>query len=135
MVFQPSLIEDMLYDVVSLTQADENDKLTFYRGKLKIMAPDGSIVAHFSDDEYLDYVAEHAYTMTLAVSLGQIKTLIENPYSMTHSSYAAAKQAGGDGLESGNRGQGVEPGGIRLSIGLEDRHDIIADLEQALAHC
>ncbi len=28
MVFQPSLIEDMLYDVVSLTQADENDKLT-----------------------------------------------------------------------------------------------------------
>ncbi|HUV06963.1 MAG TPA: Ni/Fe hydrogenase subunit alpha [Spirochaetia bacterium] len=38
---------------------DENDKLTYYRGKLKIMAPDGSIVANFSDDEYLDYVAEH----------------------------------------------------------------------------
>lgn len=28
MVFQPSLVEDMLYDVVSLTQADENDKLS-----------------------------------------------------------------------------------------------------------
>jgi len=68
------------------------------------------------------------------VSLGQIKTLIENPYSMTHSSYGAAR-GNGDALELENRGQGVEPGGIRLSIGLEDRHDIIADLEQALAHC
>ncbi|MBI3301553.1 MAG: PLP-dependent transferase [Deltaproteobacteria bacterium] len=28
--------------------------------------------------------------------------------------------------------QGVEPGGIRLSIGLEDWHDLIDDLKQAL---
>ena len=27
---------------------------------------------------------------------------------------------------------GLQPGGIRLSLGLEDRHDIIADLEDAL---
>jgi cystathionine beta-lyase/cystathionine gamma-synthase len=35
-------------------------------------------------EKFIDYVAAHSYTVTLAVSLGQIKTLIENPYSMTH---------------------------------------------------
>jgi len=85
-------------------------------------------------ERFINYVADKAYCVTLAVSLGQIKTLIENPYSMTHSSYAAATQGGGNGLELENRGQGAAPGGIRLSIGLEDRHDIISDLEQGLAH-
>jgi len=70
--------------------------------------------------------------ITLAVSLGQVKTLIENPYSMTHSAYQAATGASGRELEH-ERKQELEPGGIRLSIGLEDRHDIIADLEKALA--
>lgn len=79
-------------------------------------------------ERFIDYVAEKAYCVTLAVSLGQIKTLIENPYSMTHSSYQAA------GAEkNGSRSGVVEPGGIRLSIGLEDREDIIADLAKALA--
>jgi len=35
-------------------------------------------------ERFVDYVAEKSYTVTLAVSLGQIKTLIENPFSMTH---------------------------------------------------
>ena len=30
-------------------------------------------------EKLVDYIAEHAYTITLAVSLGQIKTLIEHP--------------------------------------------------------
>jgi cystathionine beta-lyase/cystathionine gamma-synthase len=72
---------------------------------------------------FVDYIAEHAYTITLAVSLGQIKTLIENPFSMTHAAVPAEEK-----LKSGLR-----PGGIRLSLGLEDWHDIIADLEAALA--
>jgi len=72
---------------------------------------------------FVDYIAEHAYTITLAVSLGQIKTLIENPFSMTHSAVPAEEK-----IKSGLR-----PGGIRLSLGLEDWHDIIADLEAALA--
>lgn len=84
-------------------------------------------------EQFINYIADKAYCITLAVSLGQIKTLIENPYSMTHSSYQAG-HGNGDSLELENRGLGVEPGGIRLSIGLEDRNDIIADLERALAH-
>jgi methionine-gamma-lyase len=71
----------------------------------------------------IDWAAENAYTLTLAVSLGQIKTLIEAPYSMTHSVMPAAEK----------RARGLAPGGIRISIGLEDWHDIIADLDAALA--
>ncbi len=73
-------------------------------------------------ERFVDYIAEHAYTITLAVSLGQIKTLIESPYSMTHSAVPEEEK-----IKSG-----LFPGGIRLSLGLEDWHDIIADLEMAL---
>jgi len=74
-------------------------------------------------EQVVDYVAEHAYTITLAVSLGQIKTLIESPFSMTHSAVPEEEK-----IKSG-----LYPGGIRLSLGLEDWHDIIADLDAALA--
>jgi cystathionine beta-lyase/cystathionine gamma-synthase len=74
-------------------------------------------------ERFVDYIAEHAYTITLAVSLGQVKTLIENPFSMTHAAIP----------ESEKIKSGLLPGGIRLSLGLEDWHDIIADLEAALA--
>jgi cystathionine beta-lyase/cystathionine gamma-synthase len=74
-------------------------------------------------EQLVDYIAEHAYTITLAVSLGQIKTLIESPFSMTHASVPPEEK-----IKSGLR-----PGGVRLSLGLEDWHDIIADLDAALA--
>ncbi len=98
-----------------------------YRGHF---APGSMIYFEVKDPErtgrpaerLIDYAAEHAYTLTLAVSLGQIKTLIEAPYSMTHSSMSAEDK----------RSRGLAPGGIRLSVGLEDWHDIIADLDAAL---
>ena len=108
-----------------------------YRGKF---APGSMIYFALKDkpgrtdsgERFIDYIADKAYCITLAVSLGQVKTLIENPYSMTHSAYQAAAGSGGNGLEHEKKQQ-LDPGGIRLSIGLEDRHDIIADLEKALA--
>ncbi len=58
----------------------------------------------------------------LAVSLGGIETLIQHPASMTHSKLsAAAKKEGGISDEL-----------VRLSVGIEEAEDIIADLEQAL---
>ena len=74
-------------------------------------------------DRFMDHIANHAYSVTLAVSLGQIRTLIEEPYSMTHSALPPEVKLA----------RGLKPGGIRLSIGLEDWHDIIQDLAAALA--
>lgn len=73
-------------------------------------------------EKLVNYLAEHAYSITLAVSLGQIKTLIEHPFSMTHSALPDEQK----------RAFGMHPEGVRLSIGLEDWHDIIRDLELAL---
>lgn len=70
----------------------------------------------------IDHIAQNAYSITLAVSLGQIRTLIEEPFSMTHSALPADEKIA----------HGLFPGGIRLSIGLEDWHDIIEDLSKAL---
>jgi cystathionine beta-lyase/cystathionine gamma-synthase len=75
-------------------------------------------------ERFIDYLADHAYSITLAVSLGYIKTLVENAYSMTHAAMP----------EEEKRRMGMEPGGIRLSVGLEDWHDIIEDLRDALEH-
>jgi len=82
----------------------------------------GSGPAHAAE-RFVDYIADNAYTITLAVSLGQIKTLIESPFSMTHASVPEEEKVK----------SGLRPGGIRLSLGLEDWQDIIADLEAALA--
>ena len=58
---------------------------------------------------------------TLAVSLGDVDSLIEHPASMTHSTYSD------DDLAAAGIGKGM----IRLSVGLEDVDDLIEDLRQA----
>jgi len=70
----------------------------------------------------MNYIAQNAYTLTLAVSLGHVRTLIEHPGSMTHSMIPAEEQIK----------EGIDPAGIRMSIGLETADDIIKDLEDAL---
>jgi len=70
----------------------------------------------------INHIADNALSITLAVSLGQIRTLIEHPASMTHSSVPPEAQ-----IEAG-----ISPGGIRLSLGIEDVRDVLADLEEAL---
>ncbi len=75
-------------------------------------------------ERLIDWIAANSYCITLAVSLGQIKTLIECPWSMTHAAVPAEEKLR----------DGLSPGGIRLSVGLEDRHDLIAELSEALEH-
>lgn len=58
----------------------------------------------------------------LAVSLGDCESLVEHPFAMTHRGYPAAEIAAA----------GLTPSLIRLSVGLEHRNDLIADLDQAL---
>lgn len=61
---------------------------------------------------------------TLAVSLGDTETLIQHPASMTHSPYTQEER-----LDAG-----ITDGLVRLSVGIENSEDIIADLEQGLAN-
>ncbi|HEY7914291.1 MAG TPA: aminotransferase class I/II-fold pyridoxal phosphate-dependent enzyme [Blastocatellia bacterium] len=70
----------------------------------------------------MDHLADNSLAITLAVSLGQIRTLIEHPASMTHAPIPVADQIKAE----------IDPGGIRLSIGLEAAEDIISDLDEAL---
>lgn len=72
----------------------------------------------------LNYIASHAYTVTLAVSLGQIRTLIEHPSSMTHAAVPVDEQ----------QVAGIDPGGVRVAVGIEQVEDIIRDLDAAFAH-
>ena len=74
-------------------------------------------------EKMMDFVAHNSYSITLAVSLGQLRTLIEHPGSMTHAAYPAEEQVQ----------LGIDPGGIRLAVGIESCDDIIKDLETALA--
>ncbi len=64
----------------------------------------------------------HVQMLTLAVSLGNVDSLIQHPASMTHSGIPREVR-----LQSG-----ITDGLVRLSVGIENVEDIIADLDQAL---
>jgi cystathionine beta-lyase/cystathionine gamma-synthase len=60
---------------------------------------------------------------SLGESLGGVETLISHPATMTHAALG----------EKGRRAIGITDGLVRISVGIEDVQDILADLEQALA--
>ena len=68
-------------------------------------------------------VLERLKIFALAESLGAVESLAEHPARMTHASIPAAER----------QRSGVGDGLIRLSIGVEDVADLIADLENALS--
>ena len=67
-------------------------------------------------------VLESVKLCTLAESLGGVETLISHPATMTHASVDEAKR----------QRIGITDGLVRISVGIEDTDDIIADLDQAL---
>lgn len=69
------------------------------------------------------HTLERLRVFTLAESLGAVESLAEHPALMTHASLPDEMRAQ----------SGVSDGLIRLSVGVEDVEDLIADLEQALA--
>ncbi|MEL7063557.1 MAG: PLP-dependent transferase, partial [Bacteroidota bacterium] len=76
-------------------------------------------------------IMEDAFTVmgntklfALAESLGGVESLIGHPASMTHASIPKAER----------EAAGLSDTLIRLSVGIEDGDDLVADLEQALAH-
>ena len=64
----------------------------------------------------------HVKLCSLAESLGGVETLISHPATMTHASIPADIR----------QRIGITDGLVRISVGIEDIEDLIADLEQAL---
>ncbi|VEA72792.1 Cystathionine beta-lyase [Serratia rubidaea] len=75
------------------------------------------------DDDYARRVIGRLALFTLAESLGGVESLIGQPASMTHASIPLEQR-----LKTG-----ITPQLLRLSVGIEDADDLIADLQQALA--
>jgi len=65
---------------------------------------------------------KRVHICSLAESLGGVETLISHPATMTHAAI---------GVE-GRRNLGITDGLVRISVGIEDVEDVLADLEQAL---
>lgn len=68
-------------------------------------------------------VVETTRLFCLAVSLGAVESLIEQPASMSHASYDPEVR----------RANGISDGLIRLSVGLEHPDDLIEDLDRAIS--
>lgn len=65
----------------------------------------------------------HLQLMRQATSLGGVETLVSLPFNTSHAAYTADQR----------QRLGIAPGSVRLSVGIEDPQDLIADLSQALA--
>jgi cystathionine gamma-lyase len=91
----------------------------------KQMAAFGGVITMFPrrDLAGIRRFLERVNLFTLAESLGGVESLIEHPAIMTHASIPPEKRAE----------LGISDALVRLSCGVEDADDLIADLEQALA--
>ncbi|ELY3543349.1 PLP-dependent transferase [Cronobacter turicensis] len=74
------------------------------------------------DDQRAAQVIKKLRLFTLAESLGGVESLVSQPFSMTHASIPLEQRLA----------NGITPQLIRLSVGIEDAEDLLADLEQAL---
>lgn len=110
------------YEIAKKQMVDFNGN--FAPGSLIYFVLKGNTPAETKElgGKFMDHVADNAYTMTLAVSLGHTRTLIEHPASMTHSVVPADKLCE----------RGIDAGGVRLAIGLENTDDILLDLDESL---
>ncbi len=70
----------------------------------------------------MNWLAKNALSYTLAVSLGHCKTLIEHPSSMSHSAISLEDQAKA----------GIDPGGVRVAVGLEEPNILIEEMDRGL---
>jgi methionine-gamma-lyase len=68
---------------------------------------------------------EHVQVCVLAVSLGNLDTLICHPASMTHVTVSAETR----------QAMGISDGQVRLSVGIENIEDLLEDFEQGLKYC
>jgi cystathionine beta-lyase/cystathionine gamma-synthase len=83
----------------------------------------GMISVETGSKEKADAVLRRARIFSLAESLGGVESLISHPASMTHASVPPERRAA----------LGLSEGLVRLSCGVEDVADLLADVEHAFA--
>jgi len=89
----------------------------------QMQAGGGMVTIHLKGGlETARHMLERTRLFSLAESLGGVESLIEHPAIMTHASVPPDQRAA----------LGIDDGLVRLSVGVEDITDLIADLEQAL---
>lgn len=99
-----------------LKQAPEVEKV-LYPGK------GGMISFYLKEADQVERLLDHVKVITFAESLGGIESLITIPYYQTHADVSVEQR----------QRLGITPKLLRLSVGLEDAADLIADIKQALA--
>lgn len=85
----------------------------------------GMLALDLGSGERAERFAESTRIFALAESLGGVESLISVPVSMTHASVPEDKR----------EKMGLTAGLVRLSVGIEDSDDLLADLDQALERC
>jgi cystathionine beta-lyase/cystathionine gamma-synthase len=106
-VFYPGLPDHLQYDLAREQMTGFGAMITFETGSLS------------NAKKFLKSVR----LCSLAESLGGVETLISHPATMTHAAIG----------EKGRKEIGLTDGMVRISVGIEDVDDIMADLDQALA--
>jgi cystathionine beta-lyase/cystathionine gamma-synthase len=106
-VIYPGLASHAQYEIAKRQQRGFGGMLSFDLGSL----------------EAAKKLLNHVRICSLAESLGGVETLISHPALMTHASVPPEIQ----------KEIGITQGLVRLSVGIEDVEDLIADLDQALA--
>jgi cystathionine beta-lyase/cystathionine gamma-synthase len=106
-VFYPGLTDHPQYDLARKQMTGFGSMITFETGSLSNAKK----------------MLKNVRLCSLAESLGGVETLISHPATMTHAALG----------EKGRKEIGLTDGMVRLSVGIEDVDDIMADLDQALA--
>jgi cystathionine gamma-lyase/cystathionine beta-lyase/cystathionine gamma-lyase/homocysteine desulfhydrase len=106
-VFYPGLPDHPQYDLAKEQMTGFGAMITFETGSLS----------------NANKMLRKVQVCSLGESLGGVETLISHPATMTHGALG----------EKGRKQIGITDGMVRISVGIEDVDDIIADLDQALA--
>jgi cystathionine beta-lyase/cystathionine gamma-synthase len=106
-VFYPGLPSHPQYDLARQQMSGVGSMITFETGSLSNAKK----------------MLKNVRLCSLAESLGGVETLISHPATMTHAALG----------EKGRKEIGLTDGMVRISVGIEDVDDIMADLDQALA--
>ncbi len=85
----------------------------------------GALLSFVADERVVQHIGPFFDALNLfplAVSLGAVESLVNHPWTMTHAPVP----------EDEKRAQGITPGLIRISVGVEDVDDLVNDLDNAL---